>query len=345
MMHAAPPFDLRPDAADALRAGRPVASLTSAPIAHSLPWPDNLEIARQAQAAALEEGATLAILAVWRGRLTVGLTAEEVEELALGASALRASRRDLPAAVVRGDTAALTVAASMYLAHAAGIRVLAAGAIGGASRGEEDDGHISADLVELSRTPAAVVTAGTRSVSDLARTAEILEGYGVPVIGYRTDTFPAFYQRPASQAVSVRTDTPAEAAALLAAHWSLGGAGAVVVQPTPAEAALSPDELQPALREVRRQAAAGVRGKDLPPILMERLNRMTGGRALRAYAAALTANARLAAQIARELGRGQDGERPALAGRSPRISAPSRWRRRAVRGAHRSCTAPASGSG
>jgi pseudouridine-5'-phosphate glycosidase len=296
------PFDVRADVAAALKAGRPVVAMASAPIAHSLPWPDNHKIAKQAEMAAEQEGAVLAILAVWKGRLTVGLTAADLEELAKGASVLRANRRDLATAVAHGSTAATTVAASLYLAHRAGIPLLVAGAIGGASQSGTDAVAISADLRELTRIPVAVVTGGTRTVADLTFTAEILESNSVPVIGYNTDSFPAFYQRPGSQRASVRASTPAEVAALLTAHWGMDGAGAVVALPTPEAVALTPDEIQPALREVSHQAEnTGVRAKDLPPVLMDRLNRMTKGRALRAYAAILVGNAKLAAEIAREL--------------------------------------------
>jgi pseudouridine-5'-phosphate glycosidase len=304
-MHPTPSLDIRPEAAAALQAGTPVAALGSAAIAHSLPWPANLETVRRAQDAARREGAVLAVVAVWRGRLTVGLTDGEVEALVHGGSALRASRRDLAGAVVRGLTAATTVAASMYLASQAGIRLLAAGAIGGAARGEGQAWDVSADLVELARTPVAVVSAGGRSVLNLARTGEILESYGVPVVGYGADVLPIFYQRIGGHPASFRADAPAEAAALLSAHWAMGGAGVVLAQPTPEEAALSPDELQPALLEVEAQAAKqGVRARDLPSFLMGRLNRLTRGKALRAYQAILVANARLAAQVARELSQG-----------------------------------------
>jgi len=274
----------------------------SGPIAHSLPWPANLETVRHAETAVRQEGAILALVAVWKGRLTVGLDPREIEALASGASSHRASRRDLAAAVVKGNTAATTVAASMFLAQRAGIRVLAAGAIGGAVRGEERTWDVSADLVELSRTPVAVVSAGARSVLNLNCTAEILESYGVPVVGYGSDSFLPFYLRVGGLPASTRVDTPAEAAALLRAHWDMEGAGVVVAQPTPAEVALSPDELHEALLAVGKQAAdARERALELPPFLMTRLNKLTGGKSLRAYQAILVANARLAARIAREL--------------------------------------------
>ena len=305
-MFPSPPLDIRPEVAAALQAGEPVVAMESASIGHSIPWPANLETVRQADAAVRQERAILAVVAVWRGRLTVGLAANEVEALARGASTLRASRRNLAGAVVRGMTAATTVAASLYLANRAGIRLLASGAIGGAAReARRDDEHAggtSADLVEMSRTPVAVVSAGARSVLNLSRTAEILESYSVPMIGCGTDFFPTFYLRVGGYPATIRADKPAEVAALLAAHWGMGGMGVVVAQPTPAEVALTPDQLHSALLEVEEQArTSSVRAKDLPPLLMTRLNRLTGGKAVRAYQATLVANARLAAQIGHHL--------------------------------------------
>src|SRR5580704_14376182 len=300
------PIDVRPEVAAALQAGRPVVALASSPITHSLPWPLNLETVRLAEDAARKEGATLAVVAVWRGRPTVGLDAVEAEALARAGNALRATRRDLAQAVVGGKNAGTTVSASMYLAWRAGIRLLATGAIGGASRqyatGEEHVWDISADLVELQHTPVGVVSAGARSVHNLAFTAEVLETFRVPVVGYGTDLFPTFYMRAGSVPVPARADTPAQVAALLTAHWGLDGAGVVVAQPTPADKALSPDELLPALHAVEAQAAKdGVERRDLSPFLMDRLDRLTKGKALRAYQAILVANTRLAAQVARDL--------------------------------------------
>jgi len=301
-MHAAHPIDVRAEVAADLKAGRPVVAMSTAAIAHSLPWPENLEIAKLAEAAARQERVTLASVAVWKGQLTVGLSASEIEALAHGASTLRAGRRDLATAAVRGATAATTVSASIQIAHQAGIRLLITGAIGGVGGGNSNVWDISADLVELARNPVAVVTSGVRSVLDLNSTAEMLESYSVPVLGFGTESLPVFYQRPANQLASMRVDAPAEVAAMLAMHWSINGMGVVVANPTPSELALSPDELQPALVEVKQQAAAAkVKARDLPPFLMGRLNRLTKGRALRAYRGSMEANARLAAQIARAM--------------------------------------------
>jgi pseudouridine-5'-phosphate glycosidase len=301
-----------------MQAGQPVVALASASIAHSLPWPANLEAVRQAESAARQEGAILAVVAVWKGRLTVGLTADEVEALAKGASVLRASRRHLAAAVVRGITAATTVAACLPIVHRAGIHLLVCAALGGAGRpaGSEDHGEgISADLVEVAQAPVAVVSAGARSVWSSTRTAEILESYSVPVIGYGTDVFPTFYLRAGGYPATLRANTPAEVSALLACHWGMSGRGVVVAQPTPAAAALSPDELHSALMEVEEQAQKGaVWAKDLPPMLMTRLNRLTGGKALRAYQATLVANSRLAAQIGKTLSQSETAPLPDRAG-------------------------------
>jgi pseudouridylate synthase len=308
-MRPPPALDVRPPVAAALTAGRPVVAMVSGPLAHTLPWPANFESVRLADAAVRQEGAVLAIVAVWRGRPTVGLELPEVESLTRGGSALRASRRDLATAVAGGLTAATTVSASMCLAHRAGIRLLATGAIGGAARSSNGNGHawdISADLVEMQNTPVAVVNAGARSVHNLAYTAEVLETFRVPVIGYRSDSFPTFYMRAGNYPVPVRADTPGEVAGLLAAHWGMDGAGVAITQPTPADAALSPDELIPALQTVEQQAAdSGVARRELSPFFMDRLNRLTRGKAVRAYQAILIANAQLAAQVARELAAGK----------------------------------------
>jgi pseudouridine-5'-phosphate glycosidase len=311
-MPSSPPIDIRPKVTAAFQAGRPVVALASSPITHSLPWPINLETCRQAEDGARQEGATLAVIAVWRGRPTVGLDADEVEALAKGTNFLRATRRDLAKAVVSDKTAGTTVSASMYLAWRAGIRLLATGAIGGAGHqaapGEANVWDISADLVELQHTPVGVVSAGARSVHNLAFTAEVLETFRVPVVGYGTDSFPTFYMRAGSLPAGARADTPGEVAALLEAHWALDGAGVVVAQPTPADVALSPDELLPALHAVEKQAAKdGVERRDLSPLLMDRLDRLTKGKALQAYKAILVANVRLAAQVARELLAGDKG--------------------------------------
>lgn len=291
-------LDIRPEAADALRERRPVVALESTVIAHGLPWPINLETAREAERAVRAAGAVPATIAVWKGRPTIGLDDAELEELARASDVLKASRRDLAAAVAQGRTAATTVAATMLLAHQAGIRTFATGGIGGAHRGNHS-WDISADLLELARTPVVVVCAGAKSILDIPRTLEILETHGVPVLGFGTDQFPVFYLRASGEPVTARVDTPAQAAALCAAHWSLGGAGVVLAQPVPESAALIPAEFDDALRQAESQAAAqNIRGPALTPFLLARLAEITEGKTLRANQILVVANAELAARLA-----------------------------------------------
>ena len=286
----------------ALTERRPVVALESTLISHGLPWPTNLETARSAEKAVRDAGAVPATIAVWNGTPTVGLSADQIEGLARTTDVLKASRRDLATAVAQRRTAATTVAGTMYLARCAGIRVFATGGIGGAHRDTGQPFDISADLVELARTPVLVVCAGAKSILDLPRTLEILETLGVPVVGYCTDRFPAFYVRDSGLPVSVRADSPAEAARLFAAHARMGGGGAVLAQPVAEDVALSAEEVEAAIRQAEQEAAsAGVRGGALTPFLLSRLAGLTGGRSLAANRALIVANARLAAEVAASL--------------------------------------------
>lgn len=296
-------LDVRPPVADALLARRPVVALESTLIAHGLPWPANVETARAAEDAVRAEGAVPATIAVLAGRPTIGLWPDEIEHLARAAGVRKASRRDLGAAVAQKATAATTVSATMALAHLAGVRVFATGGIGGVHPlrpGAPPD--VSADLIELGRTPVAVVCAGAKSILDLPATLEVLETLGAPVVGYGTDEFPAFYLRSSSRPVAARVDSPAEAAALLRAHWALGGAGVVLALPLPAGRALEPEEWVGALAVAEESAeAADVRGPALTPFLLAQLAELTEGRTLLANRELIVANARLAAAVARAL--------------------------------------------
>ena len=292
------------DVANALAAGRPVVALESTLISHGLPHPVNRETARDCEEVVRAGGATPATVAVLGGVPTVGLTADELDHLATAGGVRKASRRDLGAAVGLKQTAATTVSATMALAHAAGIRVFATGGIGGAHRGD-DPFDISADLTELGRTPVLVVCAGAKSILHLPRTLEILETLGVPVLGYQTDRFPAFYVRSGRTTlpVSARVDSPAEAAAVFAAHTRMGGGGVVLAQPCPEDVAVPADEFEAALdRAEAEAAAAGVGGPALTPFLLARLAELTGGRTLAANRALIVNNARLAAAVAVALG-------------------------------------------
>ncbi len=291
-------LEVRPDVAEAVRRGRPVVALESTLIAHGLPWPLNLDTAHGAEEAVRSAGALPATIAVLHGRPTIGLTDGELRALAQGEGVIKASRRDLAGAIVQRRTASTTVAATMLLAHLAGIRVFATGGIGGAHR----DGHnwdISADLDELSRTPVAVVCAGAKSILDIPRTLEILETQGVPVVGFGTDEFPAFYVHTSGDPVTARVDTPAEAAEFCRVHWALGGAGLVLAQPVEKHFALDPDNFVTALSSAEQQAlGVGVRGKELTPFLLSRLAEITEGQTLKANHSLVISNSRLAAQLA-----------------------------------------------
>lgn len=294
---SSPLLHTAPEVADALASGRPVVALESTLIAHGLPYPINMETAHAAEAAVREEGAIPATIAIMKGCPKVGLTNSEIELLANQKDVIKASRRDLAAAITLEQTAATTVSATMLFAAQAGIRVFATGGIGGAHRGEQPF-DISADLTELARTPVAVICAGAKGILDLPRTLEILETLGVPVIGFGTDEFPAFYVRSSGEQVSIRADEPKLVARILQTHWGLGGAGVVVAQPVEEHFALTRNEFDWGLREAEAQAAsAKVRGPGLTPYLLARLAEITNGKTLSANRALIIANARLAARI------------------------------------------------
>jgi len=207
----------------AIRANRPVVALESTLIAHGLPFPVNVETALAAEAAIRDVGAIPATIAILEGRPTIGLTTSQIQELAQSSNVLKVSRRDLGYAIANRRTAATTVAATMALAHMAGIRVFATGGIGGVHPDPIAPFDISADLLELARTPVLVVCAGAKNILDLPKTLEVLETQGVPVVGYRTNDFPAFYLRSSGLTLSARAESPHEVAAIFKAHWEFGG--------------------------------------------------------------------------------------------------------------------------
>jgi pseudouridine-5'-phosphate glycosidase len=299
-----PPFlDVRTDVVAALRDGVPVVALESTLIAHGLPWPINLETARAAEQEVRREGGLPATVAVLAGIPTVGVNDSELELLARRENVRKAGRRDIAAAVAARATAATTVGGTLPLAYLAGIRVLATGGIGGVhppSGNEWEPADISSDILELSRVPVCVVCAGAKSILDLRATLETLETNSVPVVGYATDTFPAFYLRSSGWPVSSRVDAPEEAALLLGAHWQLGGSGVVLARPVDDEVALEPNDFDKALTKAKLQAQRGaIRGPALTPYLLARLSEHTAGRTIRANRALVIANAGLAARVAR----------------------------------------------
>ncbi len=293
------------EVAQALAAGRPVVALESTIVTHGMPYPRNLETALGVQDVVRAHGAVPATVALVEGVPRVGLPDADLEKLAAGEGVAKASRRDLPALVAAGRSAGTTVAATMYLAHLAGIPIFATGGIGGVHRGAETTFDISADLDELASTPVAVVSAGAKSILDLPRTLEVLETRGVPVVGFGTDEFPAFFSRSSGLPVDARVDTPEELAAVLRAHRRLGMRGGVLVaNPVPAADALAPEEIDAVVdRAVAEAERAGVGRRELTPYLLARVVELTGGRSLTANVALVRDNARVAALTAVALSR------------------------------------------
>jgi pseudouridine-5'-phosphate glycosidase len=288
-----------PEVAAARAAGRPIVALESTLIAHGLPWPDNLAIARELEATVRAAGAVPATIAVVDGRPQIGLPAEVLERLAQGGGGFaKAGATDLAVHLARGSSAATTVSATAVLAAHAGIRVFATGGIGGVHRG--DTGDVSHDLVALARTPIAVVSAGAKAILDLPRTVEQLETLGVLVIGYRTGEFPAFYTRSSGVALEHRADTIGELAAITRARWNeLSAGGILVCNPIPASDALDATSIDIAIATALDEAAAAsIAGKQLTPFLLARLAEVTGGASIRANRALALHNAQIAGELA-----------------------------------------------
>jgi pseudouridylate synthase len=298
-------LSVRDDIAAVLVAGAPVVALESTVIAHGLPPPYNLDTALEMEAAVRESGATPATIGILDGKIVVGLKAEQIARLADASDVAKVSSSDLSAVLASGRAGATTVAGTVFVAARAGIRVMATGGIGGAHRGSENTFDISADLTELARTAVAVVCSGAKAILDLPRTTEVLETLGIPVVGYGTTEFPAFYSRESGLSLQHRVDSPEEAAKLMCIHWDLGWlgqgttAGIVIANPPPADVAMARNEVEALVAGAMESAdTTGVRGKGLTPYLLKQLATKSGGRTLKTNIALLVANARLAAGIA-----------------------------------------------
>ncbi len=277
------------EVADALAHNRPVVALETSIVGQGLPHPHNLRAARESEAAIREEGAVPATVAVLGGVLRVGLTEAELERIATGA--IKVSSRDLGWAIALRQVGATTVAATMRAATMAGVRFFATGGIGGVHRGHPEDE--SADLMELSRTPTAVFCAGAKIILDLPLTLERLESFGVPLIGYGTDEFPAFYSAHSGCRVSARVDKPIDVARVLQASWATGTRGVVIAIPPPAELEGAEELVQRAVREL-----ADVSGPDLTPRLLARVAELSNGKSLDLNVDLVVNNARVAARVA-----------------------------------------------
>ncbi|MEM1215309.1 MAG: pseudouridine-5'-phosphate glycosidase [Bacteroidota bacterium] len=301
MKNAFPYLKYSPAVAEALAAGRPVVALESTIISHGMPYPENVQTAREVEAVVRKTGAVPATIAVLDGYYKAGLTADEIERLGqMGQAVTKASRRDLPFLIQQKKVGATTVAATMIIAARAGIRIFATGGIGGVHRGAAASMDISADLQELARTEVGVVCAGAKAILDLPLTLEYLETFGVPVIGVGTEEFPAFYSRESGLRVDYRLDTTAEIAAVLQTKWALGlGGGALIANPVPEAHSLPASEMQTVIDEALASAEkAGIKGKAVTPFLLAEVKRLTQGQSLVSNIALVKNNARVAGEIA-----------------------------------------------
>lgn len=291
----------------AVAAQQPVVALESTVISHGLPFPHNLNLARSMEGEVREQGAQPATIGVVGGVPTVGMSDSQIEHFAQASGVLKLSRRDIAYAVAMARDGATTVAATMALAAMAGVQVFATGGIGGVHRGAETSWDVSGDLTELARTPVLVVCAGAKSILDLSATLEYLETAGVPVLGYGTDAFPAFYSADSGLPVPARADTPEDVAAVWRAHLLYGGGGGMLlVVPPPADVALPAGAAEDAIeRALTRANAAGVRGQAVTPFLLSAVAEETHGESMRTNIALLRQNARVAARVAAAIARNQ----------------------------------------
>jgi pseudouridine-5'-phosphate glycosidase len=291
---------IAPEVSQALQGKRAVVALESTLITHGLPYPANIETALAMEAAVRESGAFPATIAILKGKIHVGLTAEEIEYLATkpAGSVRKCSRRDFAIALGLKQDAATTVAGTMIVAHKAGIRVFATGGIGGVHRGHPFD--VSADLIELGRTAVTVVCAGAKSILDLPLTLEVLETQGVPVIGFGTDTLPAFYTRSSGLPLDACIETPEQAAQIIASAIQFGAEhGILITVPVPVADELDPSVAEKAIQQATEEANANnIHGKGVTPFVLQRVMELTDGESRRANVALLVNNARIGGQIA-----------------------------------------------
>ncbi|HWE61732.1 MAG TPA: pseudouridine-5'-phosphate glycosidase [Chloroflexota bacterium] len=294
---------LQEEVSAALQEGRPVVALESTIISHGFPWPENLEVARAAEAAVRAAGAVPATVAIAGGAIRVGLDETTREQLARRPDVAKVSRRNLSLVLAQGGWGATTVAATMWCAARAGIHVFATGGIGGVHRNGALTFDISADLQELARTPVAVVCAGAKAILDIPLTLEYLETHGVPVIGFGADRFPGFYVPAPPYPVDARLDTPEAVARVAALHWSLGlSSGLLIACPVPAEHALPQETVQTAIDAALATAAArGIARAAVTPFLLDEIRRTTEGESLATNLALIRNNAGIAGRIAEAL--------------------------------------------
>ncbi|GAA0865042.1 pseudouridine-5'-phosphate glycosidase [Paraclostridium tenue] len=294
---------IHPEVKRALSEGQPVVALESTIISHGMPYPKNIEMAKNVSKIIRENGAIPATIAIIDGILKVGLTTEEIEFLGTSKDVLKASRRDLPFIISKKLNGATTVATTMILANLAGVKVFATGGIGGVHRGAQETFDISADLQELANTNVAVVCAGAKSILDIGLTLEYLETNGVPVVGFGTEEFPAFYTRQSGFGVDYKVDSSMEVANALKAKWDLDLKGGMVIgNPIPKEFEMDYGTINNAIESALKEAnEKNITGKKVTPFLLDKVKTITAGKSLDANIELVYNNAKVAAQIAKDL--------------------------------------------
>ncbi|MBO3446418.1 pseudouridine-5'-phosphate glycosidase [Clostridium sp. CCUG 7971] len=296
-------LQVHPEVQKAVASGQPVVALESTIISHGMPYPKNIEMAKNVSKIIRDNGAIPATIAIIDGVLKVGLTTEEIELLGTSKNVVKASRRDLPFIISKKLTGATTVATTMILANLAGVKVFATGGIGGVHRGAQETFDISADLQELANTDVAVICAGAKSILDIGLTLEYLETNGVPVIGFGTDEMPAFYTRRSGFGVDYRVDSSMEVAQALKAKWDLNLKGGMVIgNPIPEEFEMDYDTINNAIESALKEAKEkNIGGKNVTPFLLDKVKTITEGKSLEANIELVYNNAKVGAQIAKNL--------------------------------------------
>lgn len=296
-------IDIKDDVKKALNEGKPVVALESTIISHGMPYPQNVKTALEVEKLIRDRGATPATIAILNGRIKVGLSEDEIEYLGKAKDVKKVSRRDLPYVVATGLNGATTVASTMIIANLAGINVFVTGGIGGVHKGAEKTFDISADLQELAHTNVAVVCAGAKSILDLNLTLEYLETFGVPVIGYKTDEFPAFFTSKSGLKVDYKVDCEKELASIIKTKWDLGlDGGVVVANPIPEKYEMDNKKIDKAINDALKEAESiGIKGKEVTPFLLDKIKEITGGKSLESNIKLVYNNAIVGANLAVEL--------------------------------------------
>lgn len=293
-------LEVKTDVKEAIKAGKAVVALESTIIAHGMPYPENIETALEIEDIIRENGAVPATIGIIDGKIKVGLTKEEIEFLGQSDSVMKVSRRDLPVVLAEKKHGATTVAGTMIAADLAGIKVFVTGGVGGVHRGGEKSFDISADLEELKKTSVAVVAAGVKSILDIGLTLEKLESFGVPVLGYKTEEFPAFYSRHSGFNCDYKLESPQNAAEILKSKWELSLEGGVLIaNPVPKEDEIEYSVINEKIEQALTEAEAEeISGKDLTPFLLDRIKEITAGQSLETNISLVYNNAAVGAKIA-----------------------------------------------